>query len=158
MPDGSSADISPVTRFDYADETYVKIACDAYLKWSKSPKYEDIFESCTFVLRNDNVSETGTTYLEKTTQALTKLKLPWTKLKDCAAAKRLHPILSDRRARTVVFLGTKTSKRGGRMQPRLSHSFVTNVLSLESALFVVGQVLWLVLMLIQLAESRPYKR
>jgi len=38
-------------RFDYADDVYLKVAYEAYQKWSQSPKYRDIFVPAPVVLR-----------------------------------------------------------------------------------------------------------
>lgn len=93
MPDGSSNDISRVIRFDYADEDYLDISREAYLKWRDEPKYKGIFYPTDYVLAsNDNTY--GRTWIEKTTAALTSRQLPWTKLEDAAAARRKFPILT----------------------------------------------------------------
>ncbi|KAF5857143.1 hypothetical protein ETB97_006223 [Aspergillus alliaceus] len=93
VPDGSGSAISRVIRFDYADEDYLTIAYEAYLKRSKLPKYNGIFFPTSYILTG-NASAHGWTLIEKTTAALTKKQLPWTPLGNAAAAKASYPVLS----------------------------------------------------------------
>ncbi|KAL0932553.1 sarcosine oxidase [Colletotrichum truncatum] len=97
VPDGSSCDISRVIRFDYADEDYMNVSYDAYVRWSQDPKYREIFHPSSFILTG---SMTGgdESWIDKTTYQLSKRKLPWTKLDDAAAAKQRFPILSGKLA------------------------------------------------------------
>ena len=82
-------------RFDYGDEEYLKIAYEAYQKWSRSPRYEGIFSPAPYILvGNAKPGQDGQAWIGKTTAALTNRQLPWTQLDDAAAAKRLHPVLT----------------------------------------------------------------
>lgn len=84
-------------RFNYADEVYLDIAYDAYHEWSQSPKYKGIFEPSPFVLTSDDgLEDCGQSYIQKTTAALTKKQLPWTRLPSVDAVKRLYPVLTGR--------------------------------------------------------------
>ncbi|PYH94321.1 FAD dependent oxidoreductase [Aspergillus ellipticus CBS 707.79] len=96
VSDGSSSDISRVIRFDYADDDYLRISHAAYLKW-KEPKYQGIFFPSSFVLTGSS-SAHGQAWIQKTTDALTRSKLPWSKLDDAADAKRIYPVLSGKLA------------------------------------------------------------
>ncbi|KIV94241.1 hypothetical protein PV10_02025 [Exophiala mesophila] len=93
VPDGSSVDISRVIRFDYADDLYLKVALEAYEKWSKSPKYKDIFVPAPVVLTSDRNS-LGRTYIENATNALDRANLPWERLPSADATRSLYPTLS----------------------------------------------------------------
>lgn len=93
VPDGSSSDISRVVRFDYADEDYLGLAYEAYVKWRDDAKYQGIFERARYILVG-KTSPYGQDWITKTTSALTKKSLPWTKLKDAAAARKEFPVLS----------------------------------------------------------------
>ncbi|KAF5520441.1 L-pipecolate oxidase [Colletotrichum aenigma] len=97
VPDGSSCDISRVIRFDYADEDYLNVSYEAYLKWSKDPKFKDIFHPSSYILTG---SMTGgdESWIDRTTRQLSNKGLAWTKLDDAATAKRAFPILSGKLA------------------------------------------------------------
>ncbi|KAL3291388.1 FAD dependent oxidoreductase [Colletotrichum asianum] len=97
VPDGSSCDISRVIRFDHADEDYLNVSYEAYLKWSKDPKFKDIFHPSSYILTG---SMTGgdESWIDRTTRQLSNKGLAWTKLDDAAAAKRAFPILSGKLA------------------------------------------------------------
>ncbi|KAF4893727.1 L-pipecolate oxidase [Colletotrichum fructicola] len=97
VPDGSSCDISRVIRFDYADEDYLNVSYEAYLKWSKDPKFKDIFHPSPYILTG---SMTGGDefWIDRTTRQLSNKGLAWTKLDDAAAAKRAFPTLSGKLA------------------------------------------------------------
>ncbi|KAG8162522.1 hypothetical protein KVR01_008287 [Diaporthe batatas] len=97
VPDGSSSDISRVIRFDYADEDYCSIAHDAYLKWSKEPKYHGIFYPSKYILCSAKKSAKES-WMSKTTFQLDKRQLPWSPLQDAAAAKRHFPVLTGKLA------------------------------------------------------------
>lgn len=97
VPDGSSSDISRVIRFDYADEDYCSIAYDAYLKWSRDPKYKGIFYPTRYILCGTRKSESES-WMNKTTFQLDKRQLPWSPLKDAIAAKQNFPILTGKLA------------------------------------------------------------
>ncbi|PWY72273.1 FAD dependent oxidoreductase [Aspergillus heteromorphus CBS 117.55] len=92
VSDGSSSDISRVIRFDYADDDYLRISHAAYLKWQQ-PKYQGIFFPAPFMLTGSS-SPHGQAWIKKTTEALTRSQLPWTKVDDAAEAKRVYPVLS----------------------------------------------------------------
>ncbi|KAF7554679.1 hypothetical protein G7Z17_g2731 [Cylindrodendrum hubeiense] len=94
VPDGSSVDISRVIRFDYGDDAYLRMAYDAYEKWSKLPKYKDIFSPSPFILTANSDRPFGRSYIEKCTAALTERRLPWKPLEDAGAAKRMYNNLS----------------------------------------------------------------
>lgn len=82
-------DISRVIRFDYGDDIYLKIAYEAYQKWSQSPKYKDIFVPAPVVL-SSNHSPNGTSYIQKATGALDRAGLPWTRLESTEATRRFY--------------------------------------------------------------------
>ncbi|KAJ5089152.1 hypothetical protein N7532_007836 [Penicillium argentinense] len=102
VPDGSSSDISRVIRFDYGDYDYLSLAYDAYLKWRDTPKYKGIFYPAPYILVG-KTSPYGQDWIAKTTSALNKKKLPWTKLKDAASAKEKFPVLSGELAKPGFF-------------------------------------------------------
>ncbi|KAM0418884.1 hypothetical protein ACHAPT_012149 [Fusarium lateritium] len=93
VPDGSSSDISRVIRFDYGDEDYLSIAYDAYLEWSKNPKYEGIFYPAPYILAGSK-KPNDESWLDRTTTQLTKRQLPWTGLNNAADTRRKYPVLS----------------------------------------------------------------
>ncbi|KAF1953104.1 hypothetical protein CC80DRAFT_551807 [Byssothecium circinans] len=95
-PDGSSVDISRLCRFDYADPTYLKIAFEAYQKWAQEPKFKDIFEKSAFILASSTAM--GQSYIKRTTEALSEVKLPWERLNDATAAKNRFPVASGKLA------------------------------------------------------------
>ncbi|KAL6364823.1 hypothetical protein LRP88_00796 [Fusarium phalaenopsidis] len=66
VPDGSSSDISRVIRFDYGNEEYLSIAYDAYLEWSRNPKYEGIFYSAPYILAGSKRPD-DESWLDRTT-------------------------------------------------------------------------------------------
>jgi sarcosine oxidase/L-pipecolate oxidase len=86
-------DISRVIRFDYGDEVYLKIAYEAYKKWTE-PKYKDIFFPSPFILSSSSQSEMGRVYNQSCTSALDKHGLPWAPLEDANAAKNMYKSLS----------------------------------------------------------------
>ncbi|KAF3808129.1 L-pipecolate oxidase [Colletotrichum gloeosporioides] len=96
VPDGSSCDISRVIRFDYADEDYLNVSYEAYLKWSKDPKFKGIFHPASYILTGSIGGDQS--WIDRTTRQLSNKGLAWTKLGDAAAAKREFPILSGKLA------------------------------------------------------------
>lgn len=80
-------------RFDYADDDYLRIAHEAFLKWQKLPKYNGIFFPAQYIL-SENSSNHGQAWIAKTMAALTKRKIPWVQLEDANAAKKMCPVLS----------------------------------------------------------------
>lgn len=94
VPDGSSVDISRVIRFDYADDSYLRIAHEAYKKWSTQKKYTDIFFPSPFILSSNSERKLASSYIEKCTDALTRKGLPWKELKDAKTAKEMFKTLS----------------------------------------------------------------
>jgi sarcosine oxidase/L-pipecolate oxidase len=96
VPDGSSVDISRVIRFDYTDDTYLKLAHEAHQKWSQMPKYKDIFHSAPILAAMNNKSPRP--WVEGVTTALTKHSLQFTRLPDADAARRAFPCLSGKLA------------------------------------------------------------
>ena len=92
VPDGSSVDISRVIRFDYTDDDYLRIAHEAYQKWSQSPKYKDIFSSAPILAAMNNKSPRP--WVQGVSDALTKHGLPFTRLPDAESARRAFPALS----------------------------------------------------------------
>ncbi|KAJ5273373.1 hypothetical protein N7478_008498 [Penicillium angulare] len=102
VPDGSSSDISRVIRFDYGDDDYVELAYDAYLKWRDNPKYKGIFYPADYILVG-KTSPYGKDWIQKTTTALNKKKLPWNTLDSVADAKRKFPVLSGELANPGFF-------------------------------------------------------
>lgn len=92
VPDGSSVDISRVIRFDYADDVYMKVAYEAYQKWSQSPKYRDIFVPAPVVLTS-NHDPVGRSYIQKATKALDRAHLPWARLESAENTRRLYPTI-----------------------------------------------------------------
>lgn len=86
-------DISRVIRFDYADEVYLKLAYEAYQKWSQSPKYEGIFEPAPILLVSDQ-NPVSRSYIQKTTGALDRAHLPWARLELADQVRRLYPTIS----------------------------------------------------------------
>ncbi|KAF9892249.1 hypothetical protein FE257_002026 [Aspergillus nanangensis] len=111
VPDGSSSDISRVIRFDYADDDYLRIAHEAYLKWQQSAKYKGIFYSAPYILTG-NTSEHGQSWIKKTTAALTQRNLPWQKIDDAAEAKKKYPVLSGALAGGSNFFGYDNQQAG----------------------------------------------
>ena len=93
MPDGSSSDISRVIRFDYADDDYLELAYEAYLKWRDTPRYKGIFFPAEYILVGKR-TPSGQDWVTKTTAALDKKKLPWTQLESVASTKRQFPVLT----------------------------------------------------------------
>ncbi|OAG09784.1 FAD dependent oxidoreductase [Paraphaeosphaeria sporulosa] len=110
VPDGSSSDISRMVRFDYGDEDYLQLAYEAYKRWQE-PKYKGIFSSASFILVGSNATNHGRSWLDKTTAALTKHKLPWSKIQDAAAARRSYPALSGELA-SPGFFGYSNEQAG----------------------------------------------
>lgn len=97
IPDGSSTDVSRVVRFDYADKDYMEIAYEAYNRWLKLPKYKDIFFPTKFILAGSKSKEPEDQnggWIDKTTAQLTRRGLPWTRLGDAAATRRMFPTLT----------------------------------------------------------------
>lgn len=92
VPDGSSVDISRIIRFDYGDPVYAKLAKEAYDIWNTSPLYSQAFHLTPFVLTAANSSRRA--YVDKCTESLEKLGLPWQGLKDAADTRRQFPALS----------------------------------------------------------------
>ncbi|KAF7517990.1 hypothetical protein G7054_g13613 [Neopestalotiopsis clavispora] len=92
-PDASSNDISRIVRFDYADEDYLDIAHEAYLKWRDEPKYNGVFYPTPYILAC-NQSQYGRAWVEKTTAALRKRNLPIQTLRDGAEARKMYPTLT----------------------------------------------------------------
>ncbi|KAL2204253.1 FAD dependent oxidoreductase [Sarocladium strictum] len=93
VPDGSSVDISRVIRFDYADDVYLNMAYEAYQQWSQSPKYKDVFVPAPVVMTS-NHSPAGRSYVQKTTDALDRARLPWARLESAEETRHLYPTLS----------------------------------------------------------------
>ena len=92
-------------RFDYADETYLRIAHEAYLRWSTRPKYHDIFFPSSFILTTERGGSQAleNAYIPKTTAALSKQDLAWVELKNAAEVKAAAPIISGRLAQSGVY-------------------------------------------------------
>ncbi|KAH0831817.1 hypothetical protein AYO21_06339 [Fonsecaea monophora] len=81
VADGSSVDISRVMQFDYADPDYLRLAYDAYKKWSQRPKYSHTFGPSAFLLTS-NTRSPGT-YIDRTTAALAKASSPMEEIGHC---------------------------------------------------------------------------
>lgn len=109
-PDASSNDISRIVRFDYADEDYLDIAHEVYLKWRDNPKYKGIFYPMPYILAC-NEKPYARSWVEKTTAALTKRNLPFEKLHDGADARKKFPILTGELA-SPGFVGYTNSQAG----------------------------------------------
>lgn len=92
VPDGSSNDISRIIRFDYGDETYARLAKEAYDLWSTLPEYKNSFNSAPFMLVSGNSSEDN--YSRKSQDVLKRLGYASHDLKDAATAKRSFPSLT----------------------------------------------------------------
>ncbi|CAI7663494.1 unnamed protein product [Penicillium manginii] len=108
VPDGSSSDISRVVRFDYADDDYLDLAYEAYVKWRDDVKYKGIFERAGYILAGET---NGQEWITKTMSALKKKNLPWKKLENAAAAKKEYPMLSGELA-TPGFFGYHNQQAG----------------------------------------------
>lgn len=93
VPEGSSVDISRVIRFDYADDVYLKMAYEAYQKWSQSLKYRDIFVPAPAVLTSHRNS-VGRSYIQNATDALDRAHLPWERLESADHTRRLYQTIS----------------------------------------------------------------
>lgn len=85
-------DISRIIRFDYGDAVYAKLAKEAYDLWTSSPLYSQAFHSTPFALTAANPS--GRAYVDKCTQSLDTLGLPWQSMQDAMDARRQFPALS----------------------------------------------------------------
>ncbi|KAH6967612.1 FAD dependent oxidoreductase [Ilyonectria sp. MPI-CAGE-AT-0026] len=94
VPDGSSVDISRVIRFDYGDDAYLRLAYDAYQKWSKMPKYHNIFFPSPFILTSNSDRPFGRSYIEKCTAALDERGFRWKRLENARETKQMYPTLS----------------------------------------------------------------
>ncbi|KAM0716423.1 hypothetical protein Q7P37_007868 [Cladosporium fusiforme] len=92
VPDGSSVDISRIIRFDYGDAIYARLAKEAYDLWTSSPLYQHAFYPTPFTLVANNSS--GRSYIDKCTQSLDQLSLPWQKLESAADTRSKFPALS----------------------------------------------------------------
>ncbi|KAJ5438727.1 uncharacterized protein N7458_009725 [Penicillium daleae] len=96
VPDGSSSDISRVVRFDYADDDYLELAYEAYLKWRDNPRYKGIFYPAEYILVG-KTSPYGQDWITKTTAALDRMKMPWYKLESAASTKKQFPAVTQLR-------------------------------------------------------------
>ncbi|GJN85763.1 hypothetical protein PLIIFM63780_009337 [Purpureocillium lilacinum] len=92
-PDASSNDISRAIRFDYADGDYLDVAYEAYLEWSRSPRYKDIFVPTPIIIASTEGTK-GSSYLKGTTSQFERRGLPWTTLGDANAARKVFPLLT----------------------------------------------------------------
>jgi sarcosine oxidase/L-pipecolate oxidase len=102
--------MSRMIRFDYADDDYLQLAYEAYKRWQE-PKYEGIFFPASFILVGSTATTHGRSWLDKTTAALTKRKLPWTKIEDATAARRKYSTLSGELV-SPGFLGYSNEQAG----------------------------------------------
>lgn len=85
-------DISRIIRFDYADPLYTKLAKEAYDVW-KSPNFpQGLFFQQPFILSTS--SKAGKAYIDRCTDNLTSMDLPWTKFYSSEDAKKKFPTLT----------------------------------------------------------------
>lgn len=99
-----------MVRFDYADEDYLKLAYEAYGRWNQEPKYKGIFHRSRYLLAG-NTTTHAPLWIERTTAALTRNGLPWSKIVDAAAAKKNYPTLSGELA-SPGFFGYSNEQSG----------------------------------------------
>lgn len=71
----------------------MRIAHEAYLKWSREPRYKGIFYPATYILAMDK-TKSGGAWLNDVKAALSREKLPIEALETAAKAKKLNPTLS----------------------------------------------------------------
>lgn len=85
-------DISRIIRFDYGDAVYARLAKEAYNLWNSSPLYSRAFFPTPFALVASN--DSGRSYVDRCTESLDRLGLPWHGLRDADDARTQFPALS----------------------------------------------------------------
>ncbi|KAI8933130.1 hypothetical protein NX059_009771 [Plenodomus lindquistii] len=101
VPDGSSVDISRVIRFDYRDPIYARLAKEAFDLWLSHSIYQDSF----YHTANAFVSSKpyGRSHVDKCTDVLDGLGLPWERLSSKAAIKEMFPVLYGEEAQSDLY-------------------------------------------------------